>query len=327
MVLVAAPGLVAVLFGDMEPVVRDAVWGAATSTDRSLESVVQAIPLRSRGGVRSFAVALWEPDERGDVVLTVVARGDCVVEVLRRDVAPQHFSSQGLQPWHLASFRDVEAVRFRALTGSDGADRLRWLDGSELPLLTGIVACSHAAWIFDEQSVGLTLRAQGLVGVDDTEITLERAPERRRGRHGGAPESETAPPPVRLGPRPAVSAQPVRSVHRPARVRIGNAAPFELHVPVYIGRRPRGPRQMNADQVVLIEVPSPTKEVSASHLEIVQRQDQVLVTDLRSTNGTLVTLPGAPRIKLHQGGSIVLPPYSRIDIGDGNVIEILPGAD
>jgi pSer/pThr/pTyr-binding forkhead associated (FHA) protein len=114
---------------------------------------------------------------------------------------------------------------------------------------------------------------------------------------------------------------------RPSRVRIGRSAPFELHVPVYVGRRPRGPRQLTADQVILIEVVSPGREVSASHVQIEQRGDEVVVTDLRSTNGTAVTLPGAPRIKLAQGESIVLPPYSRIDIGDGNVIEILPGAD
>ena len=78
---------------------------------------------------------------------------------------------------------------------------------------------------------------------------------------------------------------------------------------------------------MLIEVPSPTREVSASHLLIEQRGREVVVTDLKSTNGTAVTLPGSPRIKLSQGDSIVLPPYSRIEIGDGTVIEILPGAD
>jgi pSer/pThr/pTyr-binding forkhead associated (FHA) protein len=108
---------------------------------------------------------------------------------------------------------------------------------------------------------------------------------------------------------------------------VGSGTPLELHVPVYIGRRPRSPGQVTNDQVLLIEVSSPTREVSASHVRIARRGDEVVVTDLHSTNGTGVTLPGAPRIKLAQGDSIVLPPYSRIDIGDGNVIEILPGAD
>jgi hypothetical protein len=48
----------------------------------------------------------------------------------------------------------------------------------------------------------------------------------------------------------------------------------------------------------------------------------VIVTDLRSTNGTQVRLPGSAPTRLRQGESIVVTPGSTIEIGDGNVIEI-----
>jgi hypothetical protein len=51
----------------------------------------------------------------------------------------------------------------------------------------------------------------------------------------------------------------------------------------------------------------------------------VVVTDLRSTNGTVVTMPGRPALTLRQGESVVVVPGTVVDIGDGNIVEILPG--
>jgi hypothetical protein len=49
----------------------------------------------------------------------------------------------------------------------------------------------------------------------------------------------------------------------------------------------------------------------------------VIATDLKSTNGTTVRLPGSAPVRLRQSESIVVTPGSLIEIGDGNVIEIL----
>jgi pSer/pThr/pTyr-binding forkhead associated (FHA) protein len=64
--------------------------------------------------------------------------------------------------------------------------------------------------------------------------------------------------------------------------------------------------------------------VSASHLEIRQLGASVVVTDLRSTNGSVVAVPGSAPHTLRQGESMVVTPGTLVDIGDGNVIEILP---
>ena len=52
--------------------------------------------------------------------------------------------------------------------------------------------------------------------------------------------------------------------------------------------------------------------------------DSIVATDLKSTNGTSVNLPHKHWQRLRQGESIVVVPGTLVDIGDGNVIEILP---
>jgi pSer/pThr/pTyr-binding forkhead associated (FHA) protein len=71
-------------------------------------------------------------------------------------------------------------------------------------------------------------------------------------------------------------------------------------------------------------VSSPRAEVSSTHVEVRQDGEAVVVTDLRSTNGTRVTIPGRQPVSLRQGESIVVLPGTIVDIGDGNRLEILP---
>ncbi len=73
-----------------------------------------------------------------------------------------------------------------------------------------------------------------------------------------------------------------------------------------------------------MRVASPRREVSASHIELRQLGGSVIVTDLRSTNGSVVMLPGSVPRKLRQGESLVVQPGTLVDIGDDNVIQILP---
>ncbi|WP_213814018.1 FHA domain-containing protein [Glaciihabitans sp. dw_435] len=107
------------------------------------------------------------------------------------------------------------------------------------------------------------------------------------------------------------------------RFRISRTA-IPLDLPAYIGRAPHHPR-IAADRMPrLVRVPSPLQEVSSSHLEIRQLGMTVVVTDLKSTNGTIVSVPGTQPRKLRQSESLVVSPGTLIDIGDGNIIEILP---
>lgn len=107
------------------------------------------------------------------------------------------------------------------------------------------------------------------------------------------------------------------------RFTVNGHEPISLDRPAHIGRRPALSRVPQRIRPRLVRVPSPNNEVSSTHLEIRQEGTTVIVTDLRSTNGTVVTIPGSPPVALRPGESRVVMPGSLIDIGDGNLVEIL----
>lgn len=107
------------------------------------------------------------------------------------------------------------------------------------------------------------------------------------------------------------------------RFRIGRTVVW-LDAVSYVGRRPSSPRIIYGQMPRLVRVPSPRQEVSSTHVEVRQLGQSVVLTDMRSTNGSIVFPPGGQPRKLRQGESVVATPGTLVDIGDGNVIEILP---
>jgi hypothetical protein len=114
------------------------------------------------------------------------------------------------------------------------------------------------------------------------------------------------------------------NVHRSLSFRVNNESPIQLDVPAIIGRKPIPPRVPGVIAPRLVRVSSPLQEVSGTHVEVSQHGTSVVITDLMSTNGTIVRTPGVPPHKLRQGESVVVLPGTLVDIGDGNVLEILP---
>ena len=104
----------------------------------------------------------------------------------------------------------------------------------------------------------------------------------------------------------------------------GLKEPIALDRPARVGRRPSAPRILVGESPRLVRVLSPQREVSSTHLEVRQTGTSVIVTDLRSTNGTLVHVPGSTPRKLLQGESVVVSPGTLVDIGDENILQILP---
>jgi len=106
---------------------------------------------------------------------------------------------------------------------------------------------------------------------------------------------------------------------------VGSAMVISLDRPGIVGRKPSLPRIVApGEKPRLVRVPSATAEISSSHLEIRQLGMTVIVTDLRSTNGSIVRMPGQPPVTVRAGESLAVPAGSLIELGDDMVVEILP---
>jgi hypothetical protein len=134
-----------------------------------------------------------------------------------------------------------------------------------------------------------------------------------------APEPEPAPDPVE-----EISLTRPPEPRRPYRLKMADGVIVSLDLTVYLGRRPSVPRIASDRRVRLVAVPSAAREVSATHLELRLTGDRVVATDMRSTNGSTVSVPGSPPRTLLRGESAVVTPGTLIDLGDGNLLEVLP---
>ncbi|ROS54642.1 FHA domain-containing protein [Frigoribacterium sp. PhB24] len=158
-----------------------------------------------------------------------------------------------------------------------------------------------------------------LHGIDDTVV---RRPARSS---GGADTDDTVLRTSRheVGPTSREPSGPGRPAPRLHGVRVAGQD-LLLDAPVVVGRRPAGPRVASGPVPRLVTVPSPRHEVSGAHVDVRQQGDIVVVTDLRSTNGTRVIEPGRVPVILRQGESLVARAGTIVDVGDGNLLEILP---
>ena len=106
------------------------------------------------------------------------------------------------------------------------------------------------------------------------------------------------------------------------RLRHINGTKYELTKPLIMGRLPAAP--LRGDRGVnLVVLASPDGVVSSTHARVEVLGDVVVVTDLRSTNGTRVINPGQPTVLLAPGDSMALGVGAIIDLGDGNRLEVL----
>ena len=113
------------------------------------------------------------------------------------------------------------------------------------------------------------------------------------------------------------------------RLSAGEVGEIALDRPVVIGRAPQALGPDPDEEVLLVPVPSPHHEISSTHLEIRPGVPDPLVptvTDLGSTNGTLVIRPGRAPETLRPGVPAALAPGVIVDLGDGLTIELGLGA-
>jgi hypothetical protein len=144
------------------------------------------------------------------------------------------------------------------------------------------------------------------------------------------PAPEPRPLPVDIAdvviePEPVVAAEPAP---KPTfHVVLADGTRIALDTTLYVGRKPSIPRIHTGPAPRLVTLPSPGKELSATHLELKVVGGAVVATDMRSTNGTILRMPGAEPRTLIRGGSAVVVPGTRIDLGENAVLDVVaPGS-
>jgi hypothetical protein len=85
---------------------------------------------------------------------------------------------------------------------------------------------------------------------------------------------------------------------------------------IIVGRQPRAHGLVGTELPRLVTVPSPNQDVSRSHLEVRVEGWQVLVVDLDSLNGTVITMPGRPPQRIRANMPMLVGPGTTITLAD-----------
>ena len=260
----------------------------------------------------------------------------------------------GIQTWTEVGLGEVQRIRIE--TGSEGARAGQEPSGQwHLPLLVGAVRA--ATVVLDADPAALLRSPQG-DGADV--VSPDREPEHTRWPPdeggGGQPDTENLPavdeemenaatelmqPPVAPAPSQSEPTQalpeatealpeptqalPEPHLAAPARVVLSDGQAFDLTQPARIGRAPSaGPE--GDDDLLLVTVVSRNQDISRSHVQLTPVLGAVLVSDLRSTNGTILLRPGpgSTRERLQPGDTVEAQVGSLLDLGDGVTILLQP---
>lgn len=139
----------------------------------------------------------------------------------------------------------------------------------------------------------------------------------------GAPDAGLLPPPPGI---PGQQAAPAVTAYPVAKLEFSHGERVDVDRVVIIGRAPEAGRFSLAEQPLLVTVPSPHQEISSTHVEIRPGSGvdhgAAVVTDLGSTNGTVVVQPGLGPEELRPGVPVQLMPGALIDLGDGLTIRV-----
>jgi hypothetical protein len=128
--------------------------------------------------------------------------------------------------------------------------------------------------------------------------------------------------------QPGIPGQPpAPHVTRPvARLIVSSGDTVEVDRVVLIGRAPEARRFTATEQPRLVTVPSPLHEISSTHVEVRPGSGadhgSAVVTDMGSTNGTVLVQPGLGPEDLKPGIAVQLIPGAIINLGDGVTIQV-----
>ena len=91
---------------------------------------------------------------------------------------------------------------------------------------------------------------------------------------------------------------------------------------IIFGRAPSASRVSGSAVPRLVTLTTPNQDISRSHVQVSVEGDTVVVTDLHSMNGTLVTVPGRNPQRLREGEPTTVITGTVLDLGDGATLVV-----
>ncbi|MGY4540896.1 hypothetical protein ACVWY0_000802 [Arthrobacter sp. UYNi723] len=115
-------------------------------------------------------------------------------------------------------------------------------------------------------------------------------------------------------PLPADAVQVARP--RLGRMRVSTGALVDLDQSLVIGRQPSVSRVQGGVMPRLVQVASPSGDISRSHVEVRLEGWHVMLCDLKATNGTVLVRQGQPPRRLAQNEMAILLDGDIAELGD-----------
>ena len=132
--------------------------------------------------------------------------------------------------------------------------------------------------------------------------------------HAGPPHASRC----RICRAPIPAQEPVRIARPPLGVlRLTTGDVVTLDRGVVLGRAPEVADGSAADRPHAVRLAHAGGDISRTHVEVALDGWHVLVTDLNSTNGTTVTPPGQPPVKLRPADPTLIEPGTQVSLADG----------
>jgi len=269
--------------------------------------------------------ALWTPELALPVVSGVVrasvvrvplgARDEVAVEEqAAEDVAPDVAPDVDIAPAHDAAPGSRELIDHVPVAGEPSASLRRELDAA-WNLSSGADVVAEAEAVLETGSLG---RVEDTVIPDDHDgMTILSSDLQTIRDQLPSWAGDEVPGPFRVA---------APQLAPPAKLVLSTGQVVAVDRTVLLGRAPQVSRVTNRDLPRLVTLPSPQQDISRTHAEVRADGDDVLVTDLHSTNGTLVTRPGDSARRLSPGEATVIEHGEVVDLGDGVTFTVERGA-
>lgn len=151
-------------------------------------------------------------------------------------------------------------------------------------------------------------------------------------------EADDAPAPVEERTKVATDLEARRALRRAAKAAASEAAPptprlwlelstggrEEFDATIVVGRAPTASasRATVGGMPRLVTMDTPNQDISRTHAQLALEGGTVVVTDLHSSNGTFVTLPGRSPVKLRGGEPTPVVVGTVVDLGDGATLTV-----